>query len=221
MDAARTEDLSFAVSFGGSEEGTSPQGAACRPTSTVMEQSDSRYLERIGREFAVLAVAAVGAYLFFIHGSLYLQSGSAARPLTLEGFLLVTAIFYLFLRLIFVVASLCYPRPAIQFTVCPECGKALDETTPGIPARHGVTAFSRKPTEKEVLAAVMLRKALDDARRLAKKDLAGPPPSGRPPLPSEVENAPVPMDEFERILKQLDSPRTPGSPEDRRPKGPA
>ncbi len=186
-----------------------------------MEQSESRYLERMAREFAVLAVSAVGAYLFFIHGSLYLQSGSAARPLTLEGFLLVTAIFYLFLRLIFVVASLYYPRPATQFAICPECGKILDETTPGSAARHASPALSRKPTEKEVIAAVMLRKAIDDARRLAKKDLTGPPSSDRPTLPGEVENVPVPLDEFERILKQLDSPRTQGSPEDRRPKGPA
>ncbi len=185
-----------------------------------MEQSESGYFERVAREFAVLAVAAVGAYLFFIHGSLYLQSGSAGRPLTLEGFLLVTAIFYLFLRLIFVVAALYYPRPAAQLAICPECGKILDETTPGGTSRHTTPTLSRKPTEKEVLAAVMLRKAIDDARRLAKKDLTGPPRPDRPPLPGEVENAPVPLDEFERILKQLDSPRAPGSPEDRRPRGP-
>ncbi len=220
-DRARTEALSRATPFGGSEEGTSPQGAACRPTQTAMEQSESRYMERMAREFAVLAVAAIGAFLFFIHGSLYLQTGSVARPLTLEGFLLVTAILYLFLRLVFVVAGLYYPRPEAQLAICPECGKVLDETTPGTPARHAAPAFSRKPTEKEVLAAVMLRKAIDDARRLAKKDLTGPPPSGRPPLPGEVENAPVPLDEFERILKQLDSPRAPGSAEERRPKGPA
>lgn len=184
-----------------------------------MERSGSGYFQRTAREFAVLALAAVGAYLFFIHGMLYLQPGSAARPLTLEGFLLVTAMLYLFLRLIFVVAGLYYPRPAPQATVCAECGKVLDGTPPHTPARHPSPSLSRRPTEKEVLAAVMLRKAIDDARRLAKKDLAGPPPEPVR-LPGDVENAPVPMDEFERILKQLDTPRASRGPDDRRPRGP-
>lgn len=184
-----------------------------------MERSGSGYLQHTAREFAVLAVAAVGSYLFFIHGMLYLQPGGTGRPLSLEGFLLVTALMYLFLRLVFVVAGLYYPRAAPRYTVCAECGKVLDQTAPQAPARHPAAGLSHRPTEKEVLAAVMLRKAIDDARRLAKKDLAGPPPEA-PRLPGDVENAPVPMDEFERILKQLDTPRDGRGPDERRPRGP-
>ena len=185
-----------------------------------MDHSESGFLRTTGREFAVLGVAAIGAYLFFIHGSLYAQPGSTARPLTLEGFLLVTAILYLFLRLVFVVAGLYYPRSSPSQAVCAECGKVLDETPPAPVARRAATGLSRRPTEKEVLAAVMLRKAIDDARRLAKKDLAGPEPEPVR-LPGNVENAPVPLDEFERILKDLDSGRSGRGPDERRPRGPS
>lgn len=172
------------------------------------------------REFAVLALAAIGAYLFFIHGSLYINPPGTIRPLNLEGFLLVTAILYLFLRLVFVVAGLYYPRPAPAYTVCEVCGKILDETPPPSAARRPASGLSRRPTEREVLAAVMLRKAIDDARRLAKKDLTGPEPE-RVRLPGDVENAPVPLEEFERILRQLDTPHGGRGPDERRPKGPA
>jgi len=185
-----------------------------------MEHSESRYVRTTAREFAVLAVAAIGAYLFFIHGSLYIVPPGTARPLNLEGFLLVTAILYLFLRLVFVVAGLYYPRPAPQYTVCEECGKILDETPPPAATRRPALGPSHRPTEKEVLAAVMLRKAIDDARRLAKKDLTGPEPE-HVRLPGDVENVPVPPEEFERILKQLDGPHTSRGPDERRPKGPS
>ncbi len=185
-----------------------------------MELSGSRFARTTAREFAVLAVAAIGAYLFFIHGSLYLQAGSAARPLSLEGFLLVTTILYLLLRLIFVVAALYFPRPEARPAVCEECGRALDEAAPTDAERHSHPGPSRRPTEKEVLAAVMLRKAIDDARRLAKKDLVGPR-AAEVRIPGEVENVPVPLEEFERILRQLDAPRSGRPPDDRRPKGPA
>ncbi len=184
-----------------------------------MEWSESRYARTTARECAVLAVAALGAYLFFIHGSLYLQPGSAARPLTLEGFLLVTAILYLFLRLIFVVAGLYYPAPQPSLTVCQECGRAVDRHESQASANHAPAGRTRRPTEKEILAAVMLRKAIDDARRLSKKDLAGPRPDEIKIL-GDVENAPVPPDEFERILRQLDAPHEGRDPDGRRPKGP-
>lgn len=185
-----------------------------------MELSRSGYVRNTAREFAVLAVAALGAYIFFIHGSLYVQPGSVGRPLTLEGFLLVTAILYLFLRLVFVVAGLYYPRPIPQPAVCTECGKALDEPTAPPVVRRASAGRVRRPTEKEVLAAVMLRKAIDDARRLAKKDLVAPP-AVQARLPGEPENAPVSFEEVERILKELDTPRNPRPSDERRPKGDA
>lgn len=187
--------------------------------ASTMELSGSRYARTTAREFAVLGVAAVGAYLFFIHGSLYLQSGSIARPLTLEGFLLVTAILYLFLRLNFAVAGLYYPRRT-EHVVCEECGRAVEPTAPH-EATHGPrTNHPRRPTEKEVLAAVLLRRAIDDARRSSQKDLVGRRPD-EVRVPGDIENVPVPIEEFRRILKQLDSPRGGEGPGDRRPKGPA
>ncbi len=179
----------------------------------------SGFMRSTAREAAVLAVAAVGAYLFFIHGALYLQAGSGARPITLEGFLLVTAILYLFLRLLFMVAGLYSLGAKPKFQVCPQCGEILTGAPPEVPEAHTEHRASRRPTEKEVMAAVLLRKAIDDARRSAQKNLAGPP-AEVVRVPGEVENAPLPVDEFERILRQLDTPRSSRSPDERRPKGP-
>ncbi len=184
-----------------------------------MRLSESGFVRRAAKELAVLGTAAAGAYLFFIHGALYLQAGSAARPVTLEGFFLVTTILYLFLRLLFVVAGLYLPRSRPEYVLCPECGRLLDDTSPEGIAKHHRTTLTPKPTEKEVLAAVMLRRAIDDARRSSRHDLRGPDLRATE-LPGDVENRPVPIEEFERILRQLNGSRSPREPEDRRPKGP-
>ncbi len=185
-----------------------------------MKLSDRRYVQQMAREFALLAVAAAGAYLFFIHGSLYLQAGSAARPVTLEGFLLVTTIVYLFLRLIIAVALLYLPRPRPEYIVCPECGRAYDESVPGQAEGHHRATLSPKPTEREVMAAILLRKAIDEARRSAQKDLTGPR-AETARLPGDVENARFPPEEFERVLRQLDASLGSHDSQDRRPRGPA
>jgi hypothetical protein len=185
-----------------------------------MKPSERAYVRTTAREFAVLAVAALGAYLFFIHGSLYLQAGSEARPLTLEGFFLVTTILYLLLRLIFVVAGLYYPRPRTEYTVCAECGREIEKSAPDAADRHRRVTLSPRPTEKEVMAAILLRKAIDDARRTAQKPLSGPEETVVR-LPGNVENLPVPVDEFERILHELDHPRDGRGSVERRPRGPA
>ena len=184
-----------------------------------MKLSESAYARTTAREFAVLGVAALGAYLFFIHGSLYLQAGSSGRPLTLEGFLLVTTILYLLLRLIFVVAALYYPRPKASVTVCAECGREVEANVPEELARHGRVTLSRRPTEKEVMAAIMLRKAIDEARRSAKTPLSGPADEVVR-LPGAIENLPVPVEELDRILQDLDRPRNARGPAERRPRGP-
>ncbi len=186
---------------------------------TSMKLSESTYFRTTAREFAVLGVAALGAYLFFIHGSLYLQAGSTGRPLTLEGFLLVTTILYLFLRLLFVVAALYNPRPRTQVTICEQCGREIEGNPAEELARHGRVTLSHRPTEREVMAAIMLRKAIDEARRSAEKPLSGPR-DAVVQLPGNIENLPVPPDEFERILYDLDHPGDTERPSDRRPRGP-
>jgi hypothetical protein len=184
-----------------------------------MHPIEDGFARSTAREFGLLAVAALGAYLFFIQGALYLQEGTNGRPLTLEGFLLLTAIIYIFLRLTFLVAGLYFPRSQLEYVVCPECGRAHEQTDPKEVAWRRRVPAERKPSEKEVLAAVMLRKAIDDARRSAQKTLSGPGTGGIL-LPGEAENPPLPYDEFERILRDLDANRSAGNPPDRRPKGP-
>ena len=184
-----------------------------------MKPSDRRYVHQVGREFALLGVAAVAAFLFFIHGSLYLQAGSTGRPLNLEGFLLVTAIVYLLLRLIIAVALLYLPRPRTEFIVCPECGQAYDESVPGQAERHRGSPLSPKPTEREVMAAILLRKAIDEARRSAQKDLTGPR-AEIDRLPGDVENPSLPPEEFERVLRQIEASLDGRGSRDRRPRAP-
>jgi hypothetical protein len=184
-----------------------------------MKLSESGYVRATLRELAVLSVATVGAFLFFIHSSLYLEAGTTARPLNLGGFLLVTTILYLFLRLIISVAGLYYPRPRPEYVVCPECGKALEDGAVESLEHHRRVTLSPRPTEKEVMAAIMLRKAIDDARRTAQKNLSGPKDDVIH-LPGNVENLPVPVDEFERMLRGLDRTGEPRGSERRRPGGP-
>jgi hypothetical protein len=184
-----------------------------------MHPIESGFTRSTAREFAVLAVAALGAYLFFIHGALYLQPGSSSRPVTLEGFLLVTALLYLLLRLTFVVAGFYLPPAQPKYVVCPECGEKQDEAHPVEVAWRRRVPASAKPSDKEVLAAVMLRKAIDDARRTAQKNLSGPKTGGLL-LPGEAENPPLSYEEFERILRDLDSKRFGRDDSNRRPSPP-
>ena len=69
------------------------------------------------------------------------------------------------------------------------------------------------------MAAIMLRKAIDEARQSARKDLGGPRDM-LTRLPGEVENGGLPPEEFERILRQLDASKGGHEPAGRRPRGP-
>ncbi len=219
LSDVRTEALSPAEALtasGGGDPDARRGGTSREPP---MKLSESAYARQTAREFMVLGIAALGAYLFFVHGALYLQPGSSARPLTLEGFLLVTTVLYLFLRLMIIVASLYMPRPRPEFVVCPECGKQLEDDSPEGIARHLRITVSPRPTEREVLAAIMLRKAIDEARRSAQKNLAGPS-DGVVRVPGDVENLPVPVEEMNRILRDLDHPSHIRGPDDRVRRGP-
>ena len=182
-----------------------------------MDLGDRRFVGVVGRELALVGVAVLGTVVFLLHPELYL-TGSPGHAITLGNFLLVTVILYVLLRLIFFVAGYYLPRPAPKTVVCPECGHALDGSHPKT-VRHRKVMLSAKPTEREVLAAVMLRKAIDDARKSSHRRLAGP--AELPPPPSDAENPPISVEEFERILQDLDRSRRPRRGDDPGPRGPS
>ena len=190
-----------------------------RPHVRVTE-SGSRFARLAIRESAILAVAVVAAFLFDIHPSFY---GGQPRTVGMPSWVLVllVVVVYLLLRMLFLIGSMFYRAQEPELVLCPECGRLYDESRPeALQAHHRIT-LSPKPTEREILAAIMLRKAIDDARRSSTRNLAGPKvvvadlPSG------DVENPPVPVAEFERILKDLDVANAPRrGPSGRRPRGP-
>lgn len=172
------------------------------------------------REAAILVIAAAGSLLFFIHGTFEPPIGFRMMAITPWVFALLTAVVYLFIRMLFMVGAMFFPRKQPELVLCPECGRYYDDSTPDRIADHRRVELTPKPTEREILAAIMLRKAIDDARRSAKRPLAGPDVT-MAELPGEVENPPISIDEFDRILRDLDFSKGPRrGPPDRRPKGP-
>ena len=116
------------------------------------------------REALVLAVAATAAILFIRHDLLYLRGSDGNGTAPLASYVLATTIFYLGLRMIVLAVDLRPPKAHAELVRCPECGQWLDDPTPSGRDHHGRTALTPKPSAKEVLAAVALRKAVDAAR---------------------------------------------------------
>jgi len=182
--------------------------------------SRSMFARVVAREAAILAVGAIGAVAFLNHEVFYFRSGFTPFDGPPWAYFLLAAVLYLFVRMVFLVAGMFFPRKRPEFVLCPECGRELDETSPHGVAQHNRITLTPKPTEKEILAAIMLRKAIDDARRSARRDLAGPRVEVRE-LPGDVDNPPLTFEEFERILQDIEfsAAQRRGAP-DRRPRGP-
>ena len=190
------------------------------PLERTVSASPSRFARIATREAAILGIGGVAAVVFLNHEFFYLRPGFAPYDGPLPAYFVLTAVLYLFVRMAFLVAGMFFPRKRPEFILCPECGRELDDASPHRVAEHNRITLTPRPTEKEVLAAIMLRKAIDDARRSSTHELAGPRVEVPGP-PGAVENPPVSFDEFERILRDIDFSAgwRRGVP-DRRPKGP-
>ncbi len=190
------------------------------PERTV-DAEQRRFVDVASREAAILALAAVAAVVFLNHEVFYLRAGFVPYAGPVWAYLLVTAVLYLFVRLMFIVAGMYFPGKRPEFVLCPECGHALDDASPHGREEHNRITLTPRPTEKEILSAIMLRKAIDDARRSAKRELAGPKPEAVR-VPGDVENARLTFEEFERILQDIDvsAARRRGAPDRRPPRPP-
>ena len=121
------------------------------------------------REVLVLGLAAAAAILFIRHDMLYLRGGDGNADAPLASYILATTLFYLGIRFVVLAVDLRPPRVHAELVRCPECGQWLDDPTPSGREDHHRVVITPKPTEKEVLAAVALRKAVDAARADARR----------------------------------------------------
>src|SRR5437879_5045000 len=71
---------------------------------------------------------------------------------------------YLFLRLVIVALELRPARGHAELVRCPECGQWLDDPSAAGLEAHRRIELTPKPSRKEIVSAVALRKAVDAAR---------------------------------------------------------
>src|SRR5467141_99824 len=132
------------------------------------------------RELTLVSLAAVAAFLFINHDNLYLTQAFSLSIAPLESYLLATIVIYLFLRLLVIALDMRPTRTHTELVRCPECGQWLDDpTTSGLEA-HRKVELTPKPTEKEIVSAIALRRAVD-ASRLASLASVKTPRDAVPP----------------------------------------
>jgi hypothetical protein len=123
--------------------------------------SSSRF---VAREILLLGIAVAAAFVFINHDNLYLTHAFRLADVRIESYTLATAMIYLFLRLVIVALELRPTRAHAHVVRCPECGEWLDDpTTAGLEA-HRRIELTPKPSPKEIVSAVALRRAVDMAR---------------------------------------------------------
>ena len=115
------------------------------------------------RELAIVSLAGVAAFIFMNHQNLYLSGPFALSKAPLEAYFLATIVIYLFLRMLIISAEMRPTRARAASLRCPECGQRLDGMTATARDAHRRIELTPKPSEKEVVSAATLRKAVDAA----------------------------------------------------------
>ncbi len=168
------------------------------------------------REALMLAVAAAGAILFVRHDVLYLGGSDRNVAAPLASYLIATAVLYLAIRLVVIAIEMRTPRAHAELVRCPECGQWLDDPTAGGLEAHNRMELTPKPTEKEIVSAVALRKAVDAARRtarppsaVARENLTSPPGPIENLSGKDLLAAIDDPDLLERLLHSPNPPRDP------------
>src|SRR3989454_4551816 len=124
------------------------------------------------RELAIVSLAGVASFLFMNHENLYLSGPFALSNAPLEAYFLATIVIYLFLRMLIIAAGMRPTRARSGSVQCPECGQRLDTLTASGREAHLRIELTLKPTEREVVSAVTLRKAVDAAHFSARASKA-------------------------------------------------
>ena len=116
------------------------------------------------REILLVGIAAAASFVFINHDNLYLSHPFRLSDARIESYFLATAMAYLFLRLVIVALELRLPRGHSELVRCPECGQWLDDPSAAGLEAHRRIELTPKPSRKEIVSAVALRKAVDAAR---------------------------------------------------------
>jgi hypothetical protein len=102
--------------------------------------------------------------VFINHENLYLTHPFQLADVRIESYALATIMIYLFLRLVILAFEMRPTRTLANRVRCPECGQWLDtRTAAGLAAQRRIE-LTPKPSQKEVVAAVALRRAVDATR---------------------------------------------------------
>ncbi len=115
-------------------------------------------------EALLVGLAAAGAFVFINHENLYLTHPFQLADVRIESYALATIMMYLFLRLVILAFEMRPARALANRVRCPECGQWLDARTAAGLAAHRRIELTPKPSQKEVVAAVALRRAVDATR---------------------------------------------------------
>ena len=187
-------------------------GRAAGVRGLGVNPNESRLAHVALREALLLGILALASVLFINHGILYLTGDVAPRSTRPESYALVTVVLYVFVRGIDLVLRVRAPRVKADLVLCPECGQDLADGTPKAAQVDRTEPLTPRPTEKEILAAVALRRAIDDARRVA--ELRG---RGVDPVVSafrgDFENAPAALLKAREELElPTSAPRVPREP---------
>lgn len=116
------------------------------------------------REALLVGIAAAASFVFLNHEALYLDPPFRIAEARIESYLLATSVLYLFLRLVIIVAEMRPARAHAELVRCPECGQWLDDRSSAGLEAHRRIELTPKPSPKEVVSALALRKAVDAAR---------------------------------------------------------
>jgi len=116
------------------------------------------------RETLLVVIAAGAAFLFINHSNLYLAGPFALQDVRIESYVLATIVLYLFMRVAIIAMEMRPPRGHGEAVRCPECGQWIDDPTAAGKEAHRALELTPKPTPREVVSAVALRKAVDAAR---------------------------------------------------------
>ena len=126
-----------------------------------MTKVRTRSFHSLGGEALLVGLSAAGAFVFINHENLYLTHPFQLADVRIESYVLATIMMYLFLRLVLLAFEMRPMRAPPSMMRCPECGQWLDTRTAAGLAAHRRIELTPKPSQKEVVAAIALRKAVE------------------------------------------------------------
>ncbi len=168
------------------------------------------------RELAIVSLAGLASFLFMNHENLYLSGPFALSNAPLEAYFLATIVIYLFLRMLIIAAGMRPTRVRSESMRCPECGQRLDTLTAAGREAHHRIELTPRPTEKETVSAVALRRAVDAAhlsvrasKAVSREDVAA---SARDLENVSSRDLVSAIDDPDLLERQLHTPNPPGEP---------